>query len=88
MCLRRPDPSSRVVRAIGTLIVIMAVVRSMSGAQKRAARREQQTREVEESQLRLRSNIAEAKRLVDQSDTMLRRHRVECQEDDAAAEGS
>jgi hypothetical protein len=57
----------------------------MSDAKKRAARREQQAKEVEESQVRLKSNIAEAKRLVDQSDEMLRRHRLECQEDDAAA---
>jgi hypothetical protein len=54
----------------------------------RTERREQQSREVEESQARLRSNIAEAKRLVDESDEMLRRHRSECEGDEAAAGGA
>jgi hypothetical protein len=54
----------------------------------RAERREQQSREVEESQARLRSNIAEAKRLLNESDEMLRRHRTECEGDDAAPGGS
>jgi hypothetical protein len=60
----------------------------MPDKKQRAARREQQSREVEESQDRLRSNIAEAKRLLDESDEMLRRHRLECEEDDASADGS
>jgi hypothetical protein len=60
----------------------------MPDKKKRAERREQQSAEVEESQARLRSNIAEAKRLLDESDAMLRRHRAECEEDDAAADDS
>jgi hypothetical protein len=44
--------------------------------------------EVDESQARLRNNIAEAKRLLDEADKMLRRHRRECDEDDAGADGS
>jgi cold shock CspA family protein len=54
---------------------------------KRAERREQQEREVEESQSRLRANIAEADRLVCESDKMLKRHRQDCDADDAE-EGS
>ena len=50
---------------------------------KRAERREQQTREVESSQESLRVSIAETERLVDESDKMLRRHRKECEDDDA-----
>jgi hypothetical protein len=60
----------------------------MPDKKNRAERREQQSREVEESQDRLRTNIAEAKRLLDESDQMLRRHRDECEEDEAAADGS
>lgn len=50
---------------------------------KRAERREQQQREVEESQTRLRVSIAETERLVGESDKMLKRHREECDGDDA-----
>ena len=49
---------------------------------KRAARREQQAREVEESQDALRKSIAETQRLMDQSDEMLKRHRREAEEDE------
>jgi hypothetical protein len=55
---------------------------------KRAEGREQQWREIEESQARLKLNITEARRLVEESDEMLRRHRNECDEDDAASNGS
>ena len=48
-------------------------------------RRKQQSEEVEASQAGLRRNIAETRRLVDESDRMLRRHRQECEDDDAAA---
>lgn len=54
---------------------------------KRAERREQQEREVEESQGRLRASIAETDRLVGESDKMLKRHRQECEADDAEEEG-
>lgn len=56
----------------------------MVDKEKRAARRAQQSIEVEASQAKLRANIAEAKRLVSESDTMLRRHRKESDDDDAA----
>ena len=49
---------------------------------KLAERREQQTREVEESQKALRASIAETDRLVGESEAMLRRHRQEREEDD------
>ena len=49
----------------------------------RLDRRVQQDAEVEESQANLRKNIAEAERLVDQSDKMLRGHRKECDDDEA-----
>ena len=55
---------------------------------KRAERREQQEREVQESQTRLRDSIAETERLVGESDNMLRRHRQECEADDAEEERS
>ena len=51
----------------------------------RADRRKAQAREVEESQAALRASIAETERLVDESDKMLRRHRNEREDDDAAA---
>lgn len=51
---------------------------------KRAERREQQAREVEESQAALRKSIAETQRCVEDSEAMLKRHRGECDEDEAA----
>jgi hypothetical protein len=57
----------------------------LSDKEKRAARRAQQASEVEASQASLRANIAEAKRLVGESDKMLRRHRKECDDDEAAS---
>ena len=50
---------------------------------KRAERRKQHTAEIEASQDDLRKSIAETERLVGESDEMLRRHRRECEEDDA-----
>jgi hypothetical protein len=47
----------------------------------RAAR---QSREIEENQEALRRSIAETERLVNESEKMLRRHRQERDEDDAA----
>ena len=57
----------------------------MPDMKKRAQRREQQSAEIEASQASLRKNIAETKRLVDESDKMIRRHGKECEEDEAAA---
>lgn len=51
----------------------------------RAARREQQAREIEASQAALRKSIAETERCVDESDAMLKRHRREREDDDAAS---
>ena len=56
----------------------------MSVKETREARRSLQATEVEASQALLRANIEEAERLVDESDKMLRRHRRELDEDDAA----
>lgn len=49
----------------------------------RKERREQQAREIEDSQQRLRSSIAETDRLVGESERMLKRHRKEREQDDA-----
>ena len=49
----------------------------------RAERQEQQAREIEESQRRLRNSIAETDRLMDELDRMLKRHRKEREDDDA-----
>ena len=54
----------------------------MTDREKRAQRREQQTREVEASQKAMRESIAETDRLVGESDAMLRRHRQEREDDD------
>jgi hypothetical protein len=56
----------------------------MPDTAKRAERRIQHEREVECSQQALRDSIAHTNRLVDESDVMLRRHRAECDEDDAS----
>ena len=55
----------------------------MTDRKTRTERREQQSREVEESQRGLRESIAETDRLVRKSDEMLRRHRQEREDDDA-----
>ena len=54
----------------------------MPDSKSRAARRAQQTAEVEASQVKLRTSIAETERLVDESEDMLRRHRNECDADE------
>ena len=54
----------------------------MTGTQRRAERREQQAREVEASQERLRQSIAETDRLVEEADQMLKRHHEEREQDD------
>lgn len=46
--------------------------------QSRAARRDRQTREVEENQRQLRTSIATSARLVDEAEAMIKRHRDEC----------
>jgi hypothetical protein len=55
----------------------------MSEAESRADRRERQTREVEESQRELRESIENTRRLLDESDQMLARHRREWDEGEA-----
>lgn len=73
----------------GTPVVISSGLSRIEGPlsdkEKRASRREQQSTEVEASQAGLRANIAEAKRLVGESDKMLRRHRKECEDDETAS---
>lgn len=59
----------------------------MTTAKDRAEKRDRHAREVEASQAGLRESIKETERLVDQSDKMLRRHRKECDEDDAEQAG-
>ena len=54
----------------------------MSNPNQRAARRKQQAAEIEASQDSLRKSIAETKRLVTESDAMLRRHHQERDEDE------
>ena len=58
----------------------------MPDRKSRAERRAQHTAEVEASQANLRKSIAETERLVGESDKMLRRHRDECDADDAGRE--
>ena len=55
----------------------------MSDPKKRAERRKQHTEEIEANQVGLRKSIAETERLVGESEKILRRHRKECEEDDA-----
>ena len=57
----------------------------ISTANERAVRRDRQTREMESHQHDLRTSIATSKRLVDEADAMIRRHRDEC--DEAEAKG-
>jgi hypothetical protein len=47
------------------------------------ARRERQAQEMEANQSELRTSIATSKRLVDEADAMIRRHRDECAAADA-----
>jgi hypothetical protein len=54
----------------------------MDQRETRKQRRERHSREVEESQQNLRDNIAQAKKLLDASDKMLKRHRGECEAGD------
>jgi hypothetical protein len=49
----------------------------------RSARRERQTAEFEAKQQELRESIAASKRLVDEADAMIRRHRDECEDEPA-----
>jgi hypothetical protein len=60
----------------------------MLGKSQRTLRREQQSLDVEASQEGLRNSIAETERLVGESDRMLKRHRAECDSDDAAEQVS
>lgn len=50
-------------------------------SERAAQRRARHTAEIEESQSGLRKSIAETNRLVSESETMLRRHHKECDED-------
>jgi hypothetical protein len=50
----------------------------------RSSRRDRQSRELERNQQELRTSIAASKKLVDEAEAMIRRHRDEC---DAAEDG-
>jgi hypothetical protein len=52
--------------------------------ERRTQRRERQTRELEKNQQELRASIAASKRLVDEADAMIRRHRDECEADESS----
>ena len=52
---------------------------------KRAERRDQRNREVEDSQKAMRASIAATQRLMDESDEMIQRHRREIEQDDAGS---
>ena len=56
----------------------------MPTSKDRAERRDRHAAEVEASQDALRKSIDETERLVEESDEMLRRHRTEHQDGDAA----
>ncbi len=56
----------------------------ISDKQKRAARRDRQAAEMEVHQQELRTSIATSKRLVDEAEAMIQRHRRECDEADKA----
>jgi hypothetical protein len=53
--------------------------------QSRRARRERQASEFEDKQQELRDSIAASKRLVDEADAMIRRHRDECDDAEGGA---
>ena len=83
----RPQEEARL--GAGTLAseqgwVLSRIEQPLPDKEKRIARRARHAIEVEASQASLRANIAEAERLVGESDKMLRRHRQECDDDDAA----
>ena len=52
--------------------------------ERRTQRRERQTHELEKNQQELRASIAASKRLVDEADAMIRRHRDECEADESS----
>lgn len=56
----------------------------MTDTDRRAERRAQHAEEIEASQAALRQSISETERLVDESEEMLRRHRREREQDEAA----
>ena len=57
----------------------------MPDKQSRAARRERQAREIEDNQQELRASIATSRRLADEADAMIKRHRTEWDEADDGA---
>jgi hypothetical protein len=60
----------------------------ISDKEDRATMRDRQSREFEGSQQKLRANIAQSKRLVDEADKLIRRHRGECDTADKAAKNA
>ena len=55
----------------------------MTDREAREARRDRQAAELERNQRELRTSIATSKRLVDEAEAMIRRHRRECDEAEA-----
>lgn len=64
-------------------MLILKWVAAIPDKRQRADRRDQQAREIEANQKALRDSIAESQRLVEESETILKRHRREREEDDA-----
>ncbi len=53
----------------------------ISQKENRSDRRNRQSRELEQNQRELRSSIEESKRLLDEANAMIHRHRGECESD-------
>lgn len=67
--------------------MLLCVGPPMSTPENRSERLERHAADVEASQAALRDSINETERLVEESDKMLRRHRQEHEDGDAAAPG-
>src|SRR3954447_12870973 len=61
-------------------------LRDITEKENRQGRRDRQARELESNQQALRESIAESKRLAEQADAMIRRHRHECDASDGGKE--
>jgi hypothetical protein len=55
----------------------------MYESESRKERHDRQSQEVEQSQRELRASIERTRKLLDQSEQMLKRHRRECEQDGA-----
>jgi hypothetical protein len=57
--------------------VVGSAAKEFAIPEERRKRRDRQARELEQNQKDLRTSIAQSKRLVDEADAMIRRHRKE-----------